>query len=48
MPSRQPRRRDLLALGAAFTLGSAVTFPAAAQSPGSQAPLRIVNSSALR
>ena len=41
MPSRQPRRRDLLALGAAFTLGSAVALPAAAQVGNSQ-PLRII------
>ena len=41
MPSRQPRRRDLLALGAAFTLGSAVALPAAAQ-VGNSPPLRII------
>jgi len=41
MPFRHPRRRDLLALGAAFSLGSA-GLPAAAQMPGSQAPLRIL------
>jgi tripartite-type tricarboxylate transporter receptor subunit TctC len=42
MPFRQPRRRDLLALGAAFTLGSAAALPAAAQGAGGQAPLRIL------
>jgi tripartite-type tricarboxylate transporter receptor subunit TctC len=41
MPFRHPRRRDLLALGAAVSLGSA-GLPAAAQMPGSQAPLRIL------
>jgi tripartite-type tricarboxylate transporter receptor subunit TctC len=41
MPFRHPRRRDLLALGAAFSLGSA-GLSAAAQMPGSQAPLRIL------
>ena len=42
MPFRQPRRRDLLALGAALSLAGATALPAAAQTAGSQAPLRIL------
>lgn len=42
MQSRPFRRRDLLALGAAFALGSATALPALAQTTGSQAPIRIL------
>jgi len=40
--SRQPSRRQVLASGAALALGSAFALPAAAQSGGSPAPLRIL------